>query len=144
MAQGHRAHRRARGRQAGHRPLGLDNRPGAEEADARDDLRGDPRGVELDVAVEDTGETVGGDERERARADAIVSAVRPSTRRRSSKLNDAHALAQCVLNVLSRSDSWAEVKKSGRSLVEQERNWKTSVSRYQKIYETLTQKNLNR
>lgn len=53
------------------------------------------------------------------------------------KANDAHALAQTVLGVLSKPDSWPAVKNAGRRLVEQERNWKSSVSRYQKIYETL-------
>lgn len=50
---------------------------------------------------------------------------------------DAEALAQTVLDALSQSERWPEVRAAGRRFVEEERNWAVSVGRYMPVYEHL-------
>ncbi|ALP54095.1 glycosyl transferase family 1 [Candidatus Tenderia electrophaga] len=50
---------------------------------------------------------------------------------------DAHALANCVLGVLSQTARLPEVRAAGRRFVEEERNWVASVRRYKPVYERL-------
>jgi PEP-CTERM/exosortase A-associated glycosyltransferase len=47
----------------------------------------------------------------------------------------ADALAEKVLDVLARRDTWTEVKALGRRFVETERNWRSSVRRYRRVYD---------
>jgi len=47
---------------------------------------------------------------------------------------DANALARTVLTLLDHSVQWPRLKANGRCFVETERNWKTSVTRYQDVY----------
>ena len=52
------------------------------------------------------------------------------------KSNDPVDLAAKVLQLLNAPQSWARLKANARSYVESERNWKSSVARYQLVYET--------
>lgn len=52
------------------------------------------------------------------------------------KSNDPAALAAKVLQLLNAPQSWARLKANARHYVESERNWKSSVARYQLVYET--------
>jgi glycogen(starch) synthase len=46
-------------------------------------------------------------------------------------------LAEVVLRTLAEQGDWEKVRAAGRRYVEEERNWKVSVARYQPIYERL-------
>jgi PEP-CTERM/exosortase A-associated glycosyltransferase len=50
------------------------------------------------------------------------------------KAGDKSALAQTVLAALSQKDEWEQVRQAGRCYVEEERNWRRSVSHYQAVY----------
>jgi len=50
------------------------------------------------------------------------------------KADDATALADGVLSMLSHQERWSAIRAAGRAFVESERNWKTSVARYQAVY----------
>lgn len=50
------------------------------------------------------------------------------------KANDSDALANSVLNLLNQPEQWEKLRKAGRLYVEQERNWKKSVSCYENVY----------
>jgi len=56
------------------------------------------------------------------------------------KAGDATALADLVDSVLAEPGQWPLLKANGRKYVEEVRNWKNSVSRYQVIYERLLEK----
>ena len=45
------------------------------------------------------------------------------------------ALAEKVLHVLANENEWDAIKENGRRHVEDERNWKVSVARYQGVYD---------
>jgi PEP-CTERM/exosortase A-associated glycosyltransferase len=47
------------------------------------------------------------------------------------------SLAEAVLGLLARQHEWPTIRAAGRQFVEQERNWRASVARYQPIYERL-------
>jgi PEP-CTERM/exosortase A-associated glycosyltransferase len=47
------------------------------------------------------------------------------------------ALASKVLNLLAKPERWAALRHSARRFVENERNWRVSVARYQAIYDGL-------
>jgi len=49
----------------------------------------------------------------------------------------ADALADLLADVLGRRDSWPAIRAAGRTFVEAERNWRTSVSNYQAPYASL-------
>jgi glycosyltransferase involved in cell wall biosynthesis len=49
----------------------------------------------------------------------------------------ADALADLLADVLSQKERWPEVRRQGRHFVESERNWRTSVARYQAPYAAL-------
>jgi glycosyltransferase involved in cell wall biosynthesis len=51
--------------------------------------------------------------------------------------NDERDLAEKVLSLVGQPERWPQLKKTAREYVETERNWKVSVMRYRKIYETL-------
>jgi PEP-CTERM/exosortase A-associated glycosyltransferase len=48
------------------------------------------------------------------------------------------SLSETVLALLAREAEWPTMRTAGRAFVENERNWKNSVSRYQAIYSGLT------
>lgn len=48
-----------------------------------------------------------------------------------------HALAQKILDLLSKPERWPALRKAAREFVEIERNWPTSVARYRNIYDRL-------
>lgn len=50
------------------------------------------------------------------------------------KAGDKAALAQTVLAALDQQDQWDQIRRAGRSYVEEERNWQRSVSHYQAVY----------
>ncbi|WKJ91519.1 glycosyltransferase, exosortase A system-associated [Methylomonas montana] len=50
------------------------------------------------------------------------------------KAGDKTALAQAVLAALNQQDQWEQVRQAGRRYVEEERNWRRSVSHYQAVY----------
>jgi len=51
------------------------------------------------------------------------------------KAEDPQSLADKVLSLLSSTGRWSALKLAGRQYVENERNWRTSVARYQGVYE---------
>lgn len=55
------------------------------------------------------------------------------------KSDDPADLAAKVLKLLDDAPSWPRLKANARRYVESERNWTSSVARYQQVYETLTQ-----
>lgn len=54
------------------------------------------------------------------------------------KAGSADALAQTLVSLLSRPESWPALRQAGRRFVETERNWKTSVSSYVPAYASVT------
>jgi glycosyltransferase involved in cell wall biosynthesis len=48
-----------------------------------------------------------------------------------------HALAQKILDLLSKPERWPALRKAAREFVEIERNWPASVARYRNIYDRL-------
>lgn len=50
------------------------------------------------------------------------------------KAGSADALAQTLVSLLSKPESWPALRQAGRRFVETERNWKTSVSNYATPY----------
>jgi PEP-CTERM/exosortase A-associated glycosyltransferase len=53
------------------------------------------------------------------------------------KAGSASALASTVVDLLSNQEQWAQIRQAGRAFVETERNWTTSVARYQSVYASL-------
>jgi PEP-CTERM/exosortase A-associated glycosyltransferase len=53
------------------------------------------------------------------------------------KAGSATALAEAIVDLLSKSELLAQIRRGGRAFVESERNWKTSVARYQPVYASL-------
>ncbi len=53
------------------------------------------------------------------------------------KANDAHSLANCVLDLLSQPQYWDAMRQAGKKFVELERNWEISVNNYEQLYLTL-------
>jgi PEP-CTERM/exosortase A-associated glycosyltransferase len=47
---------------------------------------------------------------------------------------NSEALANAVISMLNKRDSWQAIRDNGRRFVEQERNWRASVKRYEKVY----------
>lgn len=56
------------------------------------------------------------------------------------KAGDAQSLADKVLGLLHSTEQWPALKQAGRRFVEEERNWKVSVARYQSVYQTVLAK----
>lgn len=54
------------------------------------------------------------------------------------KAGDAQALAAAIDRLLQRRGDWPALRQAGRHFVETERNWRSSVSRYQAPYAALT------
>jgi len=54
------------------------------------------------------------------------------------KAGSAKALADCVLQLLDQRECWPQLRAAGRRFVEQERNWRASVARYQPVVDQLT------
>src|SRR5574343_397755 len=54
------------------------------------------------------------------------------------KADDGDALADAIQNLLANRQRWPELKKNGRSFVEEVRNWRNSVANYRAPYTTLT------
>ena len=50
------------------------------------------------------------------------------------KANNADSLATSVLDLLNNTQSWQDIRLTGRKYVEQERNWLDSVSNYKQVY----------
>jgi PEP-CTERM/exosortase A-associated glycosyltransferase len=53
------------------------------------------------------------------------------------KAGDAYSLTATVLDLLAETEQWADLRTSGREFVENQRNWRVSVGRYQTVYENL-------
>ena len=53
------------------------------------------------------------------------------------RADDPDALAEKVLELLSKPEQWLGLRHAARSFVETERNWQGSVMRYQSVYEGL-------
>ena len=53
------------------------------------------------------------------------------------KAGDPQSLTEKVLSLLHSTGQWPALKQAGRRFVETERNWKTSVARYQAVYDDL-------
>ncbi|NML14410.1 TIGR04063 family PEP-CTERM/XrtA system glycosyltransferase [Azohydromonas caseinilytica] len=53
------------------------------------------------------------------------------------KAGSAESLAQAVLQLLAQRERWPHLRQAGRQFVEMERNWRVSVARYRKVYESL-------
>jgi PEP-CTERM/exosortase A-associated glycosyltransferase len=53
------------------------------------------------------------------------------------KAGSAESLAQAVLGLLAQRQRWPQLRQAGREFVELERNWRASVGRYRKVYESL-------
>lgn len=51
------------------------------------------------------------------------------------RAGDPRALADAVAGLLERKEQWDSLKDQGRAYVEQERNWRVSVSRYRDVYQ---------
>lgn len=47
---------------------------------------------------------------------------------------NAGRLAQVVVDLLQNKNAWDAIRKNGRDFVEQQRNWRQSVSNYQQVY----------
>ena len=60
------------------------------------------------------------------------------------KSDNVASLTEGVLSMLSNQARWPAMKTAGRNYVETERNWKTSVLRYQAVYSSLLQGAHNR
>lgn len=54
------------------------------------------------------------------------------------KADDPQALADKVGHLFDTQSDWPALRAAGRTYVENERNWKASVSRYQRVYHSLT------
>ncbi|HKA44247.1 MAG TPA: TIGR04063 family PEP-CTERM/XrtA system glycosyltransferase [Burkholderiales bacterium] len=50
------------------------------------------------------------------------------------KAGDPQALAAAVIELLQRPERWPALKANARAFVENERNWRSSVSRYRSVY----------
>ena len=55
------------------------------------------------------------------------------------KSDNVDALTEGVISILNNQSRWPAIKAAGREYVENERSWKTSVSRYQAVYSLLLQ-----
>ena len=53
------------------------------------------------------------------------------------KAGDADSLATEVIDLLAKPERWPAFRQAGRHFVEQGRNWKASISRYQDVYASL-------
>ena len=53
------------------------------------------------------------------------------------KADDVDALAATVVDLLDNQAQWPQLKMNGRKYIEEERNWRVSVSRYKPVYESL-------
>ena len=56
------------------------------------------------------------------------------------RAGDAGALADAVAGVFASRERWPEMLVAGRRFVEQERNWRTSVARYEPVYRRLLER----
>lgn len=63
--------------------------------------------------------------------------IRPGETGELFEAANVHALAATVIELLERPESWPERRAAGRRFVETERNWRSSVGRYQPVYESL-------
>lgn len=50
------------------------------------------------------------------------------------KAGDADDLTRRILEVFRHRDQWPRIRAAGRKLIEEERNWRLSVSRYRRVY----------
>lgn len=53
------------------------------------------------------------------------------------RAGSADALADAVIDLAQRRESWPALRANGRHFVESQRNWTASVARYQPVYESL-------
>ena len=56
------------------------------------------------------------------------------------KAGDVGALTKAVLDLLAQSERWDAIRADGRRFVEQERTWRSSVSRYVPVFEQLSRR----
>ncbi|MDR1853403.1 MAG: glycosyltransferase, exosortase A system-associated [Azoarcus sp.] len=63
--------------------------------------------------------------------------IRDGETGRLFRAGDAAALADAVLDMLTRRERWPDMKRAGRRFVEQERNWTNSVANYRAVYAAL-------
>lgn len=55
--------------------------------------------------------------------------------------DNADDLAKTVIDLIGRRETWPQILENGRDFVENQRNWKVSVQRYQSVYSELLLKN---
>jgi glycosyltransferase involved in cell wall biosynthesis len=65
--------------------------------------------------------------------------IRPGETGILFKAGDSAALATAVLDLLGNPERWAALKSTARSFVENERNWRASVARYDEVYARVMQ-----
>lgn len=53
------------------------------------------------------------------------------------KAGDPQSLAEKVIDLFNKPERWSQLRAAGRSFVENERNWRVSVERYQSVYKKL-------
>jgi glycosyltransferase involved in cell wall biosynthesis len=58
------------------------------------------------------------------------------------KAGDPDALADKVVEFISRRELWPDLRASARNFVETQRSWPASVARYEKIYSSLAPEQL--
>jgi PEP-CTERM/exosortase A-associated glycosyltransferase len=54
------------------------------------------------------------------------------------RAGNAESLGDAIIRLLAERDRWPAIRAAGRKFVEEERNWRSSVARYQAVYERLT------
>lgn len=54
------------------------------------------------------------------------------------RAGDPASLSNAIISLLAQPERWSAIKAAGRKFVEEERNWRNSVARYQAIYDGLT------
>lgn len=54
------------------------------------------------------------------------------------RAGNAESLGDAIIRLLAERDRWPTIRAAGRKFVEEERNWQSSVARYQAVYERLT------
>ncbi len=53
------------------------------------------------------------------------------------RADQPESLCETVLRVLARRDAWPEIQRAARNFIEQQRTWRESVARYQRVYGSL-------
>jgi glycosyltransferase involved in cell wall biosynthesis len=59
------------------------------------------------------------------------------------KAGDCRSLSETVLHMLSVTERWSDFRTAGRLFVEADRNWASSVARYEQVYPHLIKRNVS-